>query len=231
MARKQRGNSLAQPQLQPGAVITDEQDFSTKGHAVYVGDVSSYSQRPARGDEHPLDNGCLLYACQTTALKLGKLQYDCDYLGLSEDPTPYFLEFVGSVGEEAIETHPNFVSTIGGTPSAPINNAQFDATTGEFLGFPADAPADLGGVRTYFRPSVIARVSYWTLETPNPGPLGHVVDPDTIPGLVLPPNCLDLLVTNFGYRQVTPLKPPYQITVEMLASGPDGWNLLIYPLA
>ncbi len=237
MAAKSRGSKLSPLVLQPGAIITDEQDYSTKGHAVYVGDRSAYGKRPKRGDPHPLDKNCLLYAVQTTALKLQKIQCDCDYIGLSADPTPYFLEFVGSVGEEAIETHPNFVSTIGGTPDTPLHGAQFDETSGEFLGFPvtdSDGVAEsgnLGGVRTYYRPSVIVRLSYWTREMPNPGPLGHVFEADSIDGLVLPSNCLNLLVTNLGYRTITPKQPPYQVTVEALASGINGWNELIYPYA
>ncbi len=232
MARRQRGRDLAnKPVLQPGATISDEQDFSTKGHAVYVGDAASYPNRPKRGDPHPLDENCLCYAVVSTMLKLGKIQYDCDFLGLSADPTPYFLEFVGSAGEVALETHPNFASVIGGTPAAPLHNAKFDAETGAFLGFPADAPDQLGGVSTYFLPSVIVRSSYWSLTKPNPGALGHIIDPATVPDLVLPPNCLDLLVTNFGYRHITPGKPPYQITVECLGSDINGWNQLIYPLS
>lgn len=229
MARKQfKNGSLTGLVLQPGAIVSDEQDGSLKGHAVWKGDTSDYANRVRRGTPHPKDENCFCFAVQTTFLKNGQLQVDADYIGIDQDPTPYFLEFVGSVGEEAIETHENFTSIIGGTPAAPLHNAQFDATTGEFLGFPTDAPENLGGVRSYYRPSVIVRLSYWMRELPNPGPLGHIVEASAIPGLVLPPNCFNLLVTNFGYRQVTPSAPPYQVTVELLASGPNGWNPLIY---
>lgn len=217
--------------LQTGAEITEEQDYSLSGRAVFEGDASDFAGRPLKGSPHPKNKNLACFRAKTSWLSLKKIRVEADYIGIDQSPTPYFLEFVGSVGEQAIVTHPNFVTAIGGTVDNPLHNAQFDPETKEFLGFPADAPHYLGGVQTYYVPSVVVRLSYWQNEKPNPGPLGHVQDPSTIPNLILPPHCLNLLVTNFGYRQLTPKAPPYQVTVELLASEENGWNDLIYPYA
>ncbi len=217
--------------LQPNSEITEQQDYSLMGRAVFEGDASLFSARPRKGAAHPKNKNLSCYSAKTTWLALDKIHVEAEYVGIDVSPTPYFLEFCGSVGEQAIVTHPNFVSVLGGTADNPLHNAYFDSDTKEFVGFPADAPADLGGVQTYYVPSVIVRVNYWQNEKPNPGPLGHVVNPDSIPGLILPPNCLNLLVINFSYRQLTPKLAPYQVTIEMLASEINGWNELIYPYA
>lgn len=209
--------------LQAGSTVSEEQDHSLKGTASYKGDVLFLDDRPKRGSTHPKDRRLTCYATRTIYDKVRLATVEADYIGLSENPTPYFIEFCGSVGEEAIETHPHFVDVIGGTPSNPKHGAAFD-DDGQFLGFPADAPDHLGGVRSYFRPSVVVRISYWQNDRPNPGPLGHVQSPAAIPGLILPSGSQNLLVTNFGHRTLCPSLPPYQITIEMLASGPNGWN-------
>ena len=212
--------------LQPGAEIDEEQDGSIKGHATFKGDVSLWSTRPQKGDAHPFNANCFCFAAKTKYEGLKLCTVDADYIGLSQDPTVPFIEFVGSVGEEAIETHKNFATVIGGTPANPLNNAVFD-DDGTFLGFPADAPDDLGGVRSYYRPSVIIRLSYWTNAIPNPAALGTVFEADGLP-VNVPPNCANFLLTNFGYRSLTPETPPYQVTTEFLGSGPAGWNSTIY---
>jgi hypothetical protein len=230
MAAKKFGNA-GKLLLQVGAEVSEEQDHSLKGTASFEGDADYYYQRPKRGDPHPRVKGLACYALKTRWLNAKKVRVDAEYIGLETDPTPYFQEFVGSIGEEAVETHPNFAAVIGGTPDAPLHGAKFDAETNEFLGFPANAPEHLGGVRTYYRPSVIVRISYWQYDAPNPAALGHVIDPSYVPDLILPADCQNLLVTNFGYRTLSPRTPPYQLTVEMLASGPLGWNTQIYSFA
>ena len=227
MAGTKYGNpDAAKLALQKGAEIDEEQDGSIKGRATFKGDASLWSTRPQKGDAHPFNAQCFCFSARTTYEGLQLCRVDADYMGLSQDPTTPFIEFVGSVGEEAIETHKNFVSVIGGTPAAPLNDAVFDSD-GTFLGFPADAPNELGGVRSYYRPSVILRLSYWTNEIPNPAALGTVFEADGIP-VNVPPNCANFLMTNFGYRSLTPETPPYQVTTEYLGSGPNGWNGTIY---
>lgn len=213
--------------LQSDSEIDEEQDGSLRGHAEFEGDISLLNTKPHKGDPHPKNQSCTAYFIKTRYLANKKVRVMADYIGLSQDPTPYFIEFVGSVGEEAIETHPHFIDVIGGTSAAPLHGAVFD-DDGQFLGFPVDAPSHLGGVRSYFRPSVIVRASYWQSGLPNAGPLGHIESASYIPGLSLPSNSNNLLVTNFSHRSMTPGYGPFQVSVELLASGPSGWNDKIY---
>lgn len=133
-------SSLSKLALQPGSTIREDQDYLLRGRAVFEGDLAYLSTKPKRGDAHPKNVNVLLCASETTYLTLKKIRVECEYLGIDRTETPYFIEYVGSVGEEAIETHPNFASVIGGTPAAPLHNAKYDPDTNEFLGFPADAP-------------------------------------------------------------------------------------------
>lgn len=211
--------------IQPGRTLVLKQDGSASGQVKYRCDGKSvFTLAPKVGSLHPDSSQVQCYNTTIAVLENEIAEITCDYLGIFRDPTVYQIEFVGNVGEEPIETHKDFVSRIGGKSSAPLNRAKFDLETGEFLGFPADAPKDLGGTRGYLNPACTVRVSWFTRNA-SMGlySLGEIASPPgNIPN---PPDSRNWLKTNWGRRGFGLI---YQITEEYTASGRRGWNRLVY---
>lgn len=213
-------NGLA---IQPGATITYKQDGSLEGVLVLEGDAAFRGNVPQINQAHPDDYRALCYNCEVARLKSGKIRATAAYIGVASDPTPWFHEGQGSCDKESIVTHPNFVSKLGGTKAAPLNGAKFDEDTEEFLGFPADAGADLAGVDSWFIPSVVYRFTRWTYRLPDFNDLGTI---DTPPVAIRKPATVRNFLAGSGtYRQIGTL---YQVTIELWGSGKKGWNPLIY---
>jgi hypothetical protein len=148
------------------------------------------------------------------------------YAGIAEEvlDTDPVYDFLIGVSEEPIETHPNFVSSIGGTADDPLNEAIFD-DAGIFLGFPANAPNDLGGVRSYLNSGQCTWRKTWNSKT-------QPVDATTIGDIDVPEGSPPTLGAgrNWVYygMQFTLRGKVYQITKEWRASGRKGWNSIIY---
>lgn len=200
-------------------------DGSATGSVKYRCDAAMVVQLlPAIGSRHPDHEAVFCHERTITILENSVAEIACEYLGILRDPTDYQVEFIGNVSEEPIETHKEFVSKIGGSPSQPKNSAVFDAETGEFLGFPSDAPQNLGGVRGYLNPTSTVRVSWFTKSTATGlYTLGDIAMPPG--GVPNPPESRNWLKTNWSRRAFGPV---YQITEEYTASGKRGWNSLIY---
>ncbi|MGA3170371.1 MAG: hypothetical protein ABSE62_05100 [Chthoniobacteraceae bacterium] len=209
--------------IQPDSELIYEQDGLIRGQLILKGDASLAPIVPPLWSAHPLEPDAL---CFQRRIKYGKLKTilaTLDYIGLSADPTTYIVEFNGALNREPIETHPQFVSVLGGTQGAPLNSASFDPTTGLFLGFPPNAGDNLGGEEAYLVPGVNLRRSYWSYQVPNPSSMGTIFGvPEDI---ILPPNCKNLLWGPMTYRQVGKL---FQSAQELLGSGPLGWNPVVY---
>ncbi len=139
--------------------------------------------------------------------------------GPPPDVEVYELDW--SVSEEPIETHPNFAATLAGTPTGPLNDADFD-DKGNFVGF--KATSSLRGVRGYLAPGVIWRKSYSTTTQPNNlGNVGKIVIPSgPVPSVPSGYNWLSLGIT---WQQKALI---YQVREEWKLSGRNGWNSLIY---
>ena len=218
-------NKRGNPNLteQPDSELVYEQDGLIRGQRILIGDAQFIKQVPSRWSEHPDEPMALLFQKKIRKMKLGKIMAVLDYIGIEKDPTDFVVEMTGALNSEPIETHKDFVDVIGGTADAPLNDAVFDDQTGEFLFFPPDAPNDLGGQSTFFYPTVNARRSYWTYNTPNPGPMGKRLG---VPSwIILPPTTKDMLYGPICYRQVGRL---FQVTFDYLGSGERGCNKLIY---
>ena len=225
MARKNHG-TIPGLVRQPGRTLVLKQDGSATGQVKYRCEAgSAFGLAPSIGSPHPDSAQVLCYNTSITILENEIAEITCDYLGIFRDPTIYQIEFIGNVGEEPIETHKDFVSKIGGTAASPKNAAKFDLETREFIGFPADAPSDLGGVRGYLNPASTVRISWFTKNAPTAGlfDLGSIRNP---PGNVpKPPDSRNWLKTNWSRRDFGLI---FQITEEYTASGKKGWNRLIY---
>jgi hypothetical protein len=219
---RKRGNA---PGLirQPGSKLSYKQDGTIQGSIVYEGDASARAAAPKINSSHPDDSRAICYDVEIENLKSGKIRATAAYIGVTADPTPWFLSGTGSLDKESIVTHPDFVAKIGGTAASPKNGAKFDDDTKEFLGFPADADGALGGVDSYFVPSVVYRFTRWTYRQPDFGDLGKIQTPPV--AIRKPASVRDFLLGSGTYHQVGNL---YQETMEFWGSGPRGWNRMIY---
>jgi hypothetical protein len=225
MPRRDQGNPLLQLTPQPGRPLEFREDGTITGQVRYKCDASvALALRPRVGSPHPDFSGARCHKSVVTRMENGIAEIVSDYLGIESDPTPPRIEFVGGTGEEPIDTHEKFVTKLGGKKGAPLNLAQFDPETGEFIGFPPEAPNDLGGVRGYLVPSCTVRVTFFTSNAQwGLYSLGEIARP---PGNIpKPPGSRNWLKVNWARRDFGLI---YQITEEYLASGKRGWNRLIY---
>lgn len=225
MSRIRKGNPLSGLIIQPGRQLTFRQDGSVVGQVKFRTATTGAENRiPATGSPHPDFSRAQCYNAVLLKSDNEIAEITCDYLGITRDPTTPVIEFVGNTGEEPIETHLDFIAKIGGTPDAPLNEAKFDEETGEFIGFPVDAPEDLGGVRGFLAPTSTVRVTFFTANDRwGLYELGEIASP---PGNVpKPPGSRNWLKTNWSRRDFGNI---YQITEEYTASGRRGWNRLIY---
>jgi hypothetical protein len=155
----------------------------------------------------------------------------------------FTFELVNAVAEEPIQTHKNFknlvtsagLSVIQGTVTGVIagvlwgnasnSTSPTDAVTGDFIEFTKSASAGLAGVQSYVRPQMVYRISY--LQDSKPGSISTVGTRVTPSGAPTLPSGANWLFAAVNYRQIG-RSGSYEITEEYRASGPEGWNTLIY---
>jgi len=156
---------------------------------------------------------------------------DMDF-GTAETALDLSIDFTTS--QEPIESHPDFVTDIGGTPAEPLHGAFFDQTTGEFLGFavvdpdePEQLPSRFAGLRSYLMPQETFTSS--TVETAYPDTteianIGQVFDPDlplpTLPG--------ERSWLNTGIRVQNIANVYFRTQKTGMLSGPRNWVPEIY---
>jgi len=208
--------------LQQGWTVDEDENGLLTGEVSWIGDfgVSNYIQK---GQLHPFDYRLTGYRRRLTRLANGKCNVTIGYIGLASEPTAAYIEYPGGSGQEPIETHPDFVS-FAGTPENPLNGAQFE-DTGEFIGFASeDNQQELNGTRSYIVPSVLVNLTYYTHYVPNVSRIGK---PWTgyIPDLIKPPNVRDWLLIGMPYKKLGNL---FQVSQQILGSGPNGWNRNVY---
>ena len=178
------------------------------------------------GEGHPIDGTARAYRYGLSYAHGDYIFTNVDYIGLVNDPTDYYIEYSGTTTEEPIETHPDFVTKIGGTAANRKNKAWFDPVTGEFSHFPANAPQDLGGVKGYLAPRATARVSYYSYSKPEDiASLGNIDNPP----VSLPTHDdenANWLLASVSWKEYANVA--YYITLEYYLSGRRGWNSLMY---
>ncbi|WP_395736272.1 hypothetical protein [Prosthecobacter sp.] len=208
--------------LQPDANVSEDENGLLTGTACYEGDRAYALSVPAVGTLHPFDFRLTCYKREITYMKASKIKATLSYIGVAADPTPFFIEHPGGSGQDPIETHPNFTD-FAGTPDDPLNGAYFDTETGEFVGF-TDPTNSLCGVKSYIVPSVMVNLSFYTHFVPDLNDVGNLYTWN-IPNLVAPPNVKNFLLLGMPYRQIGNV---FQVTHQVLGSGPSGWNRKIY---
>lgn len=208
---------------QPGSKIVEKLDGSIEATLILEGASEHYGSRPTIGSRHPDLNLLSCHNVESDFGKLSKIRITASYVGITGTETPWFLEGTGAVDKDSILTHPKFLSDLGGTKASPKNKAIFDASTGDFIGFPSDATENLAGVDSWYVPHVSFRLSQWTYTEPDFDKIGTIVIPPIT--LKKPANSKNFLQGPITYRQVGEL---YQVVSEIWASGPVGWNAKIY---
>lgn len=139
-----------------------------------------------------------------------------------------------TTSQEPIESHPEFVSDIGGSPTEPMHGAFYDATTGEFLGFPVidpdepeSLPSRFAGLRSYLMPQETFSSNSVEYDYPAAGEIesiGRVYDPG-LPLPVLPGNRSWL---NTGIRVQNIANVYYRTQKTGMLSGPRNWIYEVY---
>lgn len=160
MARVSKGNSLSTLKLQPGWTIEEDGFGLLTSRLTFVTDHGSddesspINSAPSRGDSHPKDTRLKCHRASTTYGANGLATIVAEYIGIaSGNMTAPEVSGRGNMSTDPIQTHPDFASKIGGTKDAPLNGAQFNETTGLFIGFQRTAPpVNKEGVRSYLNP-------------------------------------------------------------------------------
>ncbi len=225
MPKTVKGDPLNSLILQSGWSLVYKQDGSLQGRCMFKCSASvAPSLIPPVGTPHPKNPLAKSYDAELVVTENDIAVITVDYLGIYISDR-YTIEYIATTGEEPIETHEAFVSSIGGTAGAPKNGAKFDEETGEFICFPGDAPHRLGGVRGYLAPASVVRVSFYSHEA-NTGlsDLGERKSPPFL-GFITVGGSRNWLKTNWSRRDYGLI---YQITEEYTLSGKGGWNSLIY---
>lgn len=140
-------------------------------------------------------------------------------------PDPVY-ELIKGNSSEPIDTHPDFVSTLGGTASAKIvaNKPVFNSD-GTFKNFEPDAANSLGGVQAYLASSMTFKKTYVDYSPPSSiSAIPSVQDPEGPFPALSPP--MNWMLMNVSWTRKGGL---YEIQKDWLASGKRGWNALIYP--
>lgn len=130
--------------------------------------IESISATMIRGQtQFPKLKHCTLSQFEFESIATGIMQVQAEFIGLhpklAQQECSWPANQIGNAtASEAIETHPLFITKIGGTQGKPLNNSQWDKNGG-FEGFPqtdsAGKPNSKAGVRQYFRAAVTMRGS------------------------------------------------------------------------
>jgi hypothetical protein len=198
--------------------------------AVQAGDVAA--QLPPRWSAHPTFPSLRRTTAQAIRQDANQLLFTLRYQGIIQglEPTVPEKHFFRTIADEPIDTHKDFVTTLGGTAGAPLHKAQFDRE-GRFAFFrfdPAndDPETDLRAVQTYKHASFGLKLIYARLAPP-----AKVTQPRILYDVPYAP----ILEDGYSYLELPPYWDQvggyYRVTYEYLASGPRGWNTLVYPVA
>lgn len=236
-----------------GCKLRDKRQGITEGEAAYemicTPSESKKDLFPRIGAAHPYSAVAVMES-REFIFGPDRIRMEARYAGASEEnlDQPVYDLVVGTE-EVPIETHPNFVASIGGKPSAPLHGAQFvDAsgalTTNDALGTFAGFLTVVGGVvnpfagvEAYLDASAITWRQRYVSRTP-PSDLENVHRIVSPPGPV--PNfsgrnwlyvgcsaqqrgARSMQQANIGGNNII-----YDITRDFRLSGRRGWNATIY---
>jgi len=222
-----------------GRLTTDIFGLQTATARFKYPSSTPFATVPSLFDAHP-NYGWLHIERQEIDVAPGFLIITNGYAGIAgglSASAPIYELCVG-VGEEPIETHPDFATTIAGTPSSPLNGAIFvDYETGkkttdddkgvfqEFLPIISGARNIYAGVTAFLSPDQLTwRERLVTTSRPSDiSNVGHIDSPSgPAPSLGGSRNWLLMGIT-YEQRGIV-----YFVTTEWRASGPSGWITDIY---
>lgn len=225
MSRTTHGTLPLGGAFQPNSRIVEENDGTIQGTGQWVIDHANLQYGPQLDDPHPQEPRAIITRRTITYGANAVDTIDCEFFGIIDDPTDNVISYIGSPDREAIFTHPDFVSTLAGTPDAPKNGAEFDkdGTFLDFRGGQGDGADELFGVRFWLKATSQITATYWTSDVPSITKRIEIVD--KIDGFKAPDDVTDFLRIDTPYRQIGPF---YQMSSIYLGSDESGWSQLIY---
>lgn len=209
--------------IQPDFSLTEKNDGTIEGQVNYECDESKFANLPQIGSAHPRDNRAECYNRVITYGRLGKIKLTASYFGLVSATTDKTISYTPNTNTDPITSHPDF-STFAGTKDDPVNGAEFDEDTGEFLGFFDPDNTDLFGVENYLIPASLVSTTFWQRSTPTLSK--RMTRRANIPGFKKPDDVKEFMLLDTPYRQVGNF---YQVTEQYMGSGPNGFSATIYP--
>lgn len=232
----------------PGTLVSDRTALETCT-AVFTTKVLNWAALPLLNTPHPIFSYIAMEK-RRLSIKGAYAIAECDFAGVpggqTSGTTPPVYELSVGVSESPIETHPDFESTIGGTPMEPLNGAMFEhqdtkiktwkgkntPTSNDgylFAGFLVmgnDGKLNpFAKIEHYLEASNMTWKATWNfrISTIQIGNVGGVDSPrGPCPALKNGRNWLNMGVT------MTTRGSAYQSTEEWRASGRRGWNDYIY---
>lgn len=223
----------------PGAVYkVDQSSFATydKSYSGVLVGAIQFFQGDIAG-EYP-QTVLLSMTVTETGNACNHVKIDLHYEGkdivFADEETSKNISVDFTTSQEPIESHIDFCTKIGGTPTTPLHGAYFDRTTGEFLGFPVIdpdepdvTPSRFAGVRSYLMPQETYTVDTVEFQYPDSGEIenvGRVFTPDvplpTLPG--------ERTWVNTGIRVQNIANVYFRQQVTGMLSGPRKWVPEIY---
>jgi len=190
---------------------------------------------PGAGYAHPYASH-LLFERREVKLTPGFWKVFADYRGVLGDPPPRYELSFGS-GTEPIETHPDFITQIGGKPSAPKNGAVFvdaqgkitsDDSLGVFDRFLVSNPDDellsFAGLESYVDMNSIMWTKTWVTNAMET--TGGKVEIDTPDGDAPSFDGRNYLYIGLSSSGVRGGSARHRKSWRL--SGPNGWNPKVY---
>lgn len=244
----------------PGVLKTDNTgltsctaiiSFPAHLHGTYLSNVSLLL-----GASHPIfgSSFSLLMESREVAFKGPRAIAKCAYAGIdntySDGGTPPQYELIINTSESPIATHPEFDTDIGGTPTAPLNGANFRHVDGSFpparagavassnLGYVFDSfdqtdengnLLELAGVSAFLEAGATWRKS-WKMNrlptTTDVGRIGMIEFPEGNP-----PTPSGRSWLNMGINVTHQRGGAYFWDKEWRLSGRNGWTTKIYRIS
>lgn len=225
--------------LSSSGEITADRNGLWTGACLFTFDVGRVDQVPAIGSVHP--NVSFLVAERFRIIFTpGRWTVSVDYVGANADDTDPQYELSPGTGNEPIEAHDKFLSTIAGKPSAPLNHAIFrNPETGEIS--TDDAPGmavfdrfsvykpdgtlnPFAGQEMFISQNNTVWTKTWTRRSKPAAHKIRIGTPDgDAPDYGGGTNWLELPIAYTKRGRV------YSCTARWIASGPRGWNPIVYP--
>lgn len=225
--------------LSSSGEITADRNGLWTGACVFTFDEGHVEQVPAIGSVHPYVSFLVAERFRITFTP-GRWTTAVDYVGTNLDDSKPQYELSPGTGNEPIEAHDKFLATLAGKPSAPLHGAIFrDPETGavstddtpgmavfdRFSVFLADGTLNpFAGQEQFISQNNTVWTKTWTRRSAPTAHKVRIANPDgNAPNYGGATNWLALPVAYTERGNV------FACTARWIASGPRGWNPIVYP--